>query len=1816
MAVNGGATYTVTYAKNGLIPAQRSVTAGWQQYVRLPDIVMMPYSTTSASVDPTLPGLHVAAGATVSDSAGTRQAALIFSSGTTATATLPGGGSLALTPPFVVRSTEFTVGANGPDAMPAALPPNSAYTYAAEFSIQEAVTAGATDVTLSSPVVFYQKNFIGFPVGTQIPLGYYDRGIGHWVPANNGRVIKIVSITAGKADLDTDGNGSGDNGTGGLVISDDERAALLVSALNYTVNDILWRCEIPHFSPWDMNWAFEPPVGAIASNAAPPTGPEPIDSPDNSCGSVIDCQNQALGESIPLVGTPFRLHYRSDRVRGRAADRHLHVPLRSGALPTEATHVEIEIEIAGRRFQQVFTAAEAPEFTTFTWDGGDAYGRALQGPQQARVRVGYRYNATYTQTGRFGYSGNGTRITGTSRVPVVTLWRDYDVALGNLDHLASRQGLGGWSLSAQHVYTPYGREVYYGSGERRSADALGQMNRRVAGDGTFGDGGDGGSALAASFGYITRLAVAPDGGVFVADHWFSRVRRIHPTDGKIYAVPGTAGNLAAPEGIAIGPDGLLYVADTNRHRVVAIDTVSGSLTVVAGITNVAGSSGDGGIATAAKLQGPTGVAFGPDGTLYIADKFNGKVRAVSPPVLPSADSIIRTVAGGGSNLVADGALATTVSLFNPSDVALDARGNLYVAVSAGTFVCRVDTGGRIYKVAGTGDPVPFNGDGIAATAANLNVPNALAVTPDGAIYIAELSGHRIRRVDPDGTIRTVAGTGQTGYTGEDGNPLLAKLYNPSGVALAPDGSVYIADQENRRVRQVAPPLPGLGQTEVLVPSADAAEVYVFDGSGRHQRTHDGLTGALRYEFHYSDGLLTDIEDGDGNVTTIERDGSGELQAIVGPYGQRTEFTLDDEGYIATATNPNDEETSFTYSDDGLMETMTDAREHTWTFTYDVLGRLQHDSDPAGGSKALSRTSTTDSFSVALTTEMARITSYGVETLANGTERRTTTAPDGAVSQRDRLASRAVETIDADGTERTLKAAPDDRFGLQAPELTEIVTTPDNLQQTRQTVRTATLVAGNPLNMSSQQEVTTINATRVFQRNFANGTPNDTLTEISAEDRHTVSTFNAEGRVIKVQRTGLHPIRFDYDDDGRIETIKHGPDPDTSATRVTTMTYKGGTGTDAGYLDTVTETISATESRGVQYGYDGAGRVIAQTFLSPDNRTIAFNYDATSNLSSVTPPGQPEHTFDFTAVNLLDTYLPPEVDPSPTPRVTTYDYNVDRQLTEVMQPDSKQVDYNFTATTGNLETLTLQPSGEERTYDYDEDTGQLNRISTDNTDDPDLTFTHDGFLLTGEAWSSIGSVTHIYDDNFQQIGLQVNAATPITFSYDEDGLMTSAGSLTLTRSGTNGLLQGTTLGNTSDTWTHNQFGEPQRYTASYNSTSIFDVEYLERDHLGRITRKRESIDGGTAVDTYYRYDAAGRLWRVCATSSCSASDPEYTYDANGNRLSAPNLTGTPIYDDQDRLIEYGSTTYTYTANGDLASKTDAEGTTTYVYDALGNLRLVMLPVGTEIEYLIDGRNRRVGKKVDGDLTQQWLYQDQLNPVAELDGSGTLVAQFIYGTKSDVPDFMIKGAVSYRIVSDHLGSVRLVVDTETGDVVQQIDYDEFGNATLMHGTWDVQPFGFGGGLFDHQLALVRFGDRDYDAQIGRWTAKDPIRFQGDTPNLYEYVNGDPVQNTDPSGQESSPGMGSQPGLGNTPGPQQSPSPCATTTPSPTTQDCLTFYVEELIICTTRRGSCQLVCNALPGGVKIGCQIICGVANYKCENRASARLASCLTGVGGLR
>jgi len=323
----------------------------------------------------------------------------------------------------------------------------------------------------------------------------------------------------------------------------------------------------------------------------------------------------------------------------------------------------------------------------------------------------------------------------------------------------------------------------------------------------------------------------------------------------------------------------------------------------------------------------------------------------------------------------------------------------------------------------------------------------------------------------------------------------------------------------------------------------------------------------------------------------------------------------------------------------------------------------------------------------------------------------------------------------------------------------------------------------------------------------------------------------------------------------------------------------------------------------------------------------------------------------------------------------------------------------------------------------------------------------------------------------------------------------------------------------DSWTYNGFGEPASYTVRCGASELYAVSFT-RDNAGRIVTKTETIGG--VVSTYnYTYDPA-RGWLTDVISN-GVHVVHYQYDDNGNRLvrATPTQTVTCGYDDQDRLLSLQPsglvlpTTFTYTANGELLTKTTGSDTTTYSYDVRGCLREVVLPDGTRVEYVIDPVGRRIGRKVNGVFTHKWLYQDMLRPIAELDAAGNVLSRFVYAGKANVPEYMVKDGVTYRLITDHLGSVRLVVNVSDGSIAQRLDYDEFGRV-LADPNPGFQPFGFAGGLYHPLTGLIRFGARDYDADTGRWTSKDPIGFGGGDANLYGYAGGDPINIKDSDGQ----------------------------------------------------------------------------------------------------
>ena len=324
----------------------------------------------------------------------------------------------------------------------------------------------------------------------------------------------------------------------------------------------------------------------------------------------------------------------------------------------------------------------------------------------------------------------------------------------------------------------------------------------VVGTGGYGNGGDGGLATAAQLGSVGGLAFDGQGNLYLSDVSNHRVRKVTPA-GIITAVGGnaqygfggdgalaTSAMLANPAGIALDAAGNLYIADSKNNRVRKV-TAGGIISTVAGATHF---SGDGEAATGALLQYHNDVALDGSGNLYVADRGNHRIRKVAP------SGVISTVAGNGTYTYSgDNGLATAAGFSYPACIAVDGEGNLYVTDSG--RIRKVSLSGVITTVAGTGI-YGYNGDNRPAISAYLYGPQGIAVDPAGNLFIADYSNHRVRRVAPDGTITTYAGTGERGFGGDGGLATAALLNYPWAVAVDGAGNLYIADRGNYLVRKV------------------------------------------------------------------------------------------------------------------------------------------------------------------------------------------------------------------------------------------------------------------------------------------------------------------------------------------------------------------------------------------------------------------------------------------------------------------------------------------------------------------------------------------------------------------------------------------------------------------------------------------------------------------------------------------------------------------------------------------------------------------------------------------------------------------------------------------------------------------------------------------------------------------------------------------------------------------------------------------------------------------------------------------------------
>ena len=562
-----------------------------------------------------------------------------------------------------------------------------------------------------------------------------------------------------------------------------------------------------------------------------------------------------------------------------------------------------------------------------TGPSGNVYIADAGNHRVRRVDIATGEISTFAGTGWSGFSGDGApavdaRLHSPAGVAVDASGNVYiadsrnwrvrlvDAATGDISTFAGG-GSGGDGSPARDARLPVPRGVAVGasgdvyiSGEDRLVrwvDAASGIMSTFAGREGIGDGGPGENALLR---WPEGVAVDASGSLFIADTVHHRVRRVG-ADGDISTFagagdgsfggdggPATASALNHPTGVAVDTSGNVYIADEFNHRIRRVDAVTGDISTFAGSgptwTSGGGFGGDGGPAVDALLYYPEDVAVDASGHVYVADTFNQRIRRID-----ASTGEITTVAGSGDNgfgrggFEGDGGPAVEARLNEPSGVAVDASGNLYIADTRNRRVRRVDAAtGAISTVAGTGElDVGAWVEGGRALEAQLWNPTDVVLDAMGNIYIADGNSHRVRRVEAaTGAIATFAGSGAPGrrgggFGGDRGPAVEALLNEPSGVAVGPFGEVYIADTGNDLVRRVSRAgtgvvgdLDGDGRDDVLLRHGDGRWHYYPMRGRRHVAAGRGAADLPRDRV-WSFAAMGDFDGRDG-AEVLVRHGDG------------------------------------------------------------------------------------------------------------------------------------------------------------------------------------------------------------------------------------------------------------------------------------------------------------------------------------------------------------------------------------------------------------------------------------------------------------------------------------------------------------------------------------------------------------------------------------------------------------------------------------------------------------------------------------------------------------------------------------------------------------------------------------------------------------------------------------------------------------------------------------------------------------------------------------------------------------------------------
>ena len=919
------------------------------------------------------------------------------------------------------------------------------------------------------------------------------------------------------------------------------------------------------------------------------------------------------------------------------------------------------------------------------------------------------------------------------------------------------------------------------------------------------------------------------------------------------------------------------------------------------------------------------------------------------------------------------------------------------------------------------------------------------------------------------------------------------------------------------------------------------EIYFFDENGNHLQTKDALTGAIKWSMSYKeDGRLESIEDAFGNKTTLNYE--EEKVSLTSPFGQTTTLHLNSEGLLSSVTNPNNEAHTLTYDSNGYLTHFTKPEGQTSIVEYDQDGYVIKDEGAGGDFLEFSRIFEVDADgfgtqSVTMSTALGKQTIFESRATEEFSEHNILYATGERRINQDQTLGEG-QTESSLGVNKTFNKIEDPRFGKMASYESESRYQVSNsaIDLSVKTQRFASFEdPSDPLSWTSLTTTTQIqnDPKRTYTSTFESG---NLLTK-SPMGKKVKRRFNDKGQLTLLKVAHLSPIKFRYNKKGLLTKLIQGR-------RVLRFKYNR-----FGLVSSMTNPLGQV----TKLRYDKANRLIKKVY--PDGSFVRFHYDKNGNLTILNPNNNKKHRFKYNLLETVSKYLPPKLK-AQFSHVTTYEYDLEKRLTKINQPTGESIEFEYDRERGLLDHIHTTKGSYN--YSYKADSDLVSEITTPKSHSTQYYYVGnliDSEKQIGEVNSEVGFLYNSDSSLGSLVVIGENAQTEIRYVYDRDNLIKKADDEWFKYNKFSALSE-SFINQLSLSLKYNDVGALSEKKLFKNEKIFYTQEY-KRDNLNRVVEFQETKSqpirfkkgrhsrSRLQTDRYrYHYSKQGYLTEVQKNYRTIS---RYSYDNHGNRISAFSQ-GKYIqasYDSEDRLIRYGDYHFEYNENGDIEGKvkhtkiypkvrwlprwwipwlkrigyfrprikTERTG---YRYDSLGNLVYVKFPSRKKVEYIVDGKSRRIGKKVNGRFVEKYIYQSQTQIVGMEDHKSELTT-FVYADQAHSPSLMIKNNIRYKMVRDHLGSIRMVVHSESGKVMQEMEYDAFGNV-VKDTNPGFQPFGFAGGLHDRDTGLVRFGARDYNPVTGRWMQKDPIGFEGGDTNLYRYINNDPVNFTDPKGTVS--------------------------------------------------------------------------------------------------